>query len=120
MLRSSTKDSSQLPSNFDDESLVLSSSQKQELGSNFSHFVSHISKDREARKLCILLMINILCTFLELIYGLISNSIGLISDAAHMLFDSTALAVGIYASYKATLPANKKFSYGYAGFLLFC
>jgi len=56
--------------------------------------------------------INILCMLLELVYGLISNSIGLISDAAHMLFDSTALGVGIYASYKATLPANKKFSFG--------
>jgi len=101
-----------MPSSFDEESIILSSPSKQELPSKMSNFMSHISKDREARKLCILLTINILCTFLELIYGSISNSIGLISDAAHMLFDSTALAVGIYASYKATLPANKKFSFG--------
>jgi len=33
-----------------------------------------------------------------------------------MLFDSTALAVGIYASYKAKLPPNTKFSYGYERF----
>jgi len=61
-------------------------------------------------------MINLAVTVLEVVYGFISNSIGLISDAAHMLFDSTALAVGIYASYKAKLPANKKFSYGYERF----
>jgi len=82
----------------------------------FAHFKQHISRDKDARKLCILLMINLAVTVLEVVYGFISNSIGLISDAAHMLFDSTALAVGIYASYKAKLPANKKFSYGYERF----
>jgi len=82
----------------------------------FAHFTRHISRDKDARKLCILLMINLVVTVLEVVYGFISNSIGLISDAAHMLFDSTALAVGIYASYKAKLPANKKFSYGYERF----
>jgi zinc transporter 5/7 len=82
----------------------------------FAHFKQHISRDKDAKKLCILLMINLVVTVLEVVYGFISNSIGLISDAAHMLFDSTALAVGIYASYKAKLPANKKFSYGYERF----
>ena len=51
---------------------------------------------------------------LELVYGWISNSIGLISDSAHMVFDSTALGVGVYASYKASLPPSYKYSYGYA------
>jgi len=83
---------------------------------SLAHFLEHVSRDRDARKLAILLSINLICTVLELVYGFLSNSIGLISDAAHMLFDSTALAVGIYASYKATLPPNHKFSYGYARF----
>jgi len=77
----------------------------------YSHLLRHLSTDKDARKLTILLVINLICAVLEVIYGLLSNSIGLLSDSAHMLFDSTALAVGIYASYKATLPANCKFSY---------
>ena len=32
--------------------------------------------------------------FVEALYGWLTNSLGLISDAAHMLFDSTALIIG--------------------------
>lgn len=39
--------------------------------------------------------------FIELIYGFLSNSLGLISDSVHMLIDSSALGIGVYASYVA-------------------
>jgi zinc transporter 5/7 len=51
--------------------------------------------------------------FIELIYGFISNSLGLISDSAHMLFDSMALGIGLYASYMSKLIPNEKFTFGY-------
>lgn len=41
--------------------------------------------------------------FVELIYGFLSNSLGLISDSVHMLIDSSALALGLYASFVARL-----------------
>lgn len=50
--------------------------------------------------------------FVELIYGVLSNSLSLISDSAHMLFDSSALAIGLYASFMSKLEANVHFSYG--------
>jgi len=37
--------------------------------------------------------------FVEFIYGVISNSLSLISDSSHMLMDSSALALGLYASF---------------------
>ena len=37
-------------------------------------------------------------TFVELLYGAWTNSLGLISDGFHMLFDCTALVVGLYAA----------------------
>lgn len=37
----------------------------------------------------------------EFAYGMYSNSLGLISDAFHMLFDCTALIVGLYAAVMA-------------------
>ncbi|CAH2079932.1 unnamed protein product [Thlaspi arvense] len=42
----------------------------------------------------------------EFVAGFMSNSLGLISDACHMLFDCAALAIGLYASYISRLPAN--------------
>lgn len=54
--------------------------------------------------------------FVELIYGLLSNSLSLISDSAHMLFDSSALALGLYASFMSKLKPNIYFTYGYERF----
>ncbi|CAN1726134.1 Metal tolerance protein 8 [Linum perenne] len=48
----------------------------------------------------------------EFVAGFMSNSLGLISDACHMLFDCAALAIGLYASYIARLPANEQYNYG--------
>lgn len=51
--------------------------------------------------------------FIELTYGFLSNSLGLISDSVHMLIDSSALALGLYASFVARLQINSTFSFGY-------
>ena len=53
-----------------------------ELKMMFKHFMS----DRTSMRIFIFLTINFLFMFVELIYGWYSNSLGLISDAGHMLF----------------------------------
>ncbi len=50
---------------------------------------------------------------MELVYGAWTNSLGLISDGFHMLFDSTALLVGLYASLMSRWKPTRLFSYGY-------
>ncbi|KAL2898608.1 Metal tolerance protein 12 [Bienertia sinuspersici] len=57
-------------------------------------------------------MINTGYMVVEFVVGFMSNSLGLISDACHMLFDCAALAIGLYASYISRLPANSQFNYG--------
>jgi len=52
-------------------------------------------------------------TLVELTYGVWTNSLGLISDGFHMLFDCTALLVGLYASLMSRLKPTRLFSYGY-------
>jgi hypothetical protein len=47
----------------------------------FKHFMS----DQTSMRIFIFLTINFLFMFVELIYGFYSNSLGLISDAGHML-----------------------------------
>eukprot|EP01103_Thecamoeba_quadrilineata_P010595 TRINITY_DN2327_c0_g1_i1.p1 TRINITY_DN2327_c0_g1~~TRINITY_DN2327_c0_g1_i1.p1 ORF type:complete len:428 (+),score=64.25 TRINITY_DN2327_c0_g1_i1:74-1357(+) len=72
-----------------------------------------ILKSRESRSIFIFLVINLFFMFVELLYGIWTNSLGLVSDACHMLFDSTALAIGLLASIIAQWEPNQSFSYGY-------
>uniref|UniRef100_A0A3Q7FLQ6 Cation efflux protein transmembrane domain-containing protein n=1 Tax=Solanum lycopersicum TaxID=4081 RepID=A0A3Q7FLQ6_SOLLC len=72
----------------------------------------HILGDRKSRKIALFLLINTAYMVVEFAAGLMSNSLGLISDACHMLFDCAALAIGLYASYISRLPANGQFNYG--------
>ncbi|GAB4831790.1 hypothetical protein Ancab_005802 [Ancistrocladus abbreviatus] len=74
--------------------------------------VRHILSERNSRKIALFLMINTGYMVVEFVAGFMSNSLGLISDACHMLFDCAALAIGLYASYISRLPANHQFNYG--------
>ncbi|XXQ36660.1 Cation efflux protein cytoplasmic domain-containing protein [Plasmodiophora brassicae] len=76
----------------------------------------HIMETRNSRRIFVFLCINFAFTLVEIAYGYWSNSIGLISDAVHMLFDCTALGIGLYASYVSRLNANDEFTYGYGRF----
>jgi len=57
-------------------------------------------------------------TFLivEVIGGLLTNSLALLSDAAHMFTDTAALAIALAAIYVAKRPADKKRTFGYHRF----
>ena len=74
--------------------------------------IRHILGERKSRKIALFLMINTGYMVVEFVVGFMSNSLGLISDACHMLFDCAALAIGLYASYISRLPANGQFNYG--------
>ncbi|WVZ92911.1 hypothetical protein U9M48_038944 [Paspalum notatum var. saurae] len=74
--------------------------------------VRHILSERKSRKIAAFLLINTAYMFVEFGSGFMSDSLGLISDACHMLFDCAALAIGLYASYIARLPANGMYNYG--------
>ena len=45
--------------------------------------------------------------------GLWNNSLGLISDAGHMLFVGAALVIGLIASYMAQWPSSPTYSFGF-------
>lgn len=58
--------------------------------------------------------LNFTFMFVELVYGFISNSLGLISDSVHMFFDCSALVLTLLASYFAALPPTQHFPLGFA------
>lgn len=59
------------------------------------------------------LILNLSFAFVELFYGIATNSLGLISDSFHMFFDCTGLMAGLAASVITKWRANDKYPYGY-------
>lgn len=88
-------------------------------GSITSFFISSfrtILAGRESRRIFFYLCLTLGFMFVEMVYGLWTNSLSLISDACHMLFDSTALVIGLFASIISKWTANKAYSYGYGSY----
>lgn len=67
----------------------------------------------DSRKILMFLSVNVSYMFVELVVGFWTNSLGLIGDAGHMLFDNSALVIGLVASYIGKLPPDEQFTYGY-------
>lgn len=72
-----------------------------------------VFSDRNSRNLFLFLLLNLSFAFVELFYGIWTNSLGLISDSFHMFFDCTGLLAGLAASVITKWKANEKYSYGY-------
>lgn len=72
-----------------------------------------ILADKNSRNLLGFLLLNLTFAFVELFYGVWTNSLGLISDAFHMFFDCTGLLAGLVATVITKWKASEKFSYGF-------
>lgn len=72
-----------------------------------------IISDPNSRNLLGFLLLNLTFAFVELVYGVWTNSLGLISDSFHMFFDCTGLMAGLVATVITKWKANDKYSYGY-------
>ncbi|KAG8838758.1 putative zinc transporter msc2 [Serendipita sp. 411] len=77
-------------------------------------YINTILSNPESRKIFYFLIVNLAYMFVQLLYGVWTNSLGLISDAIHMAFDCMAIAMGLFASVMATWKPNERFTYGYS------
>lgn len=90
-----------------------------------------ILSSKDSRQIFYFLLLNLSYMFVQLAYGVWTNSLGLISDgnddithckrktlvdalflAIHMFFDCLALGVGLFAAVMSKWPSNSEFSYG--------
>lgn len=106
MLPTTQKDFSKLGSN-------QSSSRISRFASSLVGWIKKITKDKNSRNLLLFLMLNFSFAFVELFYGIWTNSLGLISDSFHMFFDCTGLLAGLAASVIIQWKANEHYTYGY-------
>uniref|UniRef100_A0AAY4CW69 Zinc transporter n=1 Tax=Denticeps clupeoides TaxID=299321 RepID=A0AAY4CW69_9TELE len=76
--------------------------------------LKQILEEYDSRQIFYFLCLNLAFTFVELFYGVWTNSLGLISDGFHMLFDCSALVLGLFAALMTRWKATRIYSYGYA------
>lgn len=82
--------------------------------------LNHIFNDRESIRIFVFVCLNVAFMFVEIMVGWYSNSLGLISDAGHMLFDNFALFLGLYAAFMSRWAADSDNSYGYGRYEILC
>ena len=68
---------------------------------------------RPTRSLTLVILITAMFLVVEVVGGIASGSLALLSDAGHMLTDLLALVLSLMAARFATLPANHVKTYGY-------
>ncbi|PAA76313.1 hypothetical protein BOX15_Mlig008285g1, partial [Macrostomum lignano] len=66
-----------------------------------------------SRSIFYFLLLNLAFTGVELAYGLWTNSLGLLSDGFHMLFDCSALVMGLCASVLGRWSPTRSFPFGF-------
>ena len=82
------------------------------LGSSTRDFVQKCWDKPAARSMLIFLVINLAFMTIEMGYGVYANSLGLISDAFHMLSDCLSIFIALIASYISSGPKDKVYTYG--------
>lgn len=72
-----------------------------------------MGRSEDTRRLRMALAITALYFFAELLGGILTNSLALLSDAGHMFSDIAAMALSLFAFQIARRPATMQKSYGY-------
>jgi cobalt-zinc-cadmium efflux system protein len=81
------------------------------------HHLDHVKEQQTSKKtLWITLLLTLFFTIVEVVGGLMSNSLALLSDSAHMISDVFALGLSMTAIYMATRKPNKKYTFGFLRF----
>jgi cobalt-zinc-cadmium efflux system protein len=79
---------------------------------DIEHSFSHIAAE-SSRRLRIALVIVLVIMVVEVVGGVLSNSLALLGDAGHMLVDTLALGMSLFAVRVARRPATATKTYGY-------
>jgi len=77
-----------------------------------------MSKENSTKNIRTAFFLNLGFAFVELIGGIITNSVAILSDAIHDFGDSISLAIAWALQKKSNKPKDEKYSYGYKRFSL--
>jgi cobalt-zinc-cadmium efflux system protein len=83
-------------------------------GHAHDHSHAHVHAHELSRqRLTLVLTITAVFMFVELVGGLVANSLALVADAAHMLTDVGALGLSLFVLWFSRRPARPEKTYGY-------
>lgn len=81
------------------------------------HHLHHVKEQSKSRRtLWVTLILTAFFTMVEIVGGLMSNSLALLSDSAHMISDVIALGLSMVALQLATREPNARFTFGFLRF----
>ncbi len=80
------------------------------------HGHSHAYHDVTGKKLLWTSLLNIIFTIIEIVGGIVSNSLSLLSDALHNLADSSAIFIAYIANRVSKKKPNQQKTFGYKRF----
>lgn len=83
-----------------------------------AHNHSHNHSDNAQKNISVAFFLNLIFAFIELVGGLMTNSIAILSDALHDFGDCISLGIAYVLQRKSNNPADNKFTYGYKRFSL--
>ena len=87
------------------------------MAEHHGHDHSHaVVTENNVRKLTFALVLTTTFLIVEVVAGFITQSLALLSDAAHMFTDVAALAIALVAIKIGKLPADDKRTFGYQRF----
>ena len=84
------------------------------MAQHHGHSHPHAAADADRRLLAIALVLLLAFTILEVVAGLVSDSLALLADAGHMATDAGALGLAVFAAWAATRPARGRWTFGFA------
>lgn len=80
---------------------------------------SHGNNDLETKNISFAFFLNLAFTIIEIIGGIFTNSVAILSDAAHDLGDSISLGLSWYLQKVAKKDSDQNFTYGYRRYSVF-
>ena len=81
------------------------------MGHNHSH--SHSPAGRNRGRLAVVFVLTLVYLAVEVVAGLLTNSLALLADAGHMLTDAAGIGLALFAVWLARRPPDPKRTYGY-------
>jgi cobalt-zinc-cadmium efflux system protein len=82
------------------------------------HHHHHVSPDESSRNIRFAFFLNISFTIIEIIGGILTNSVAILSDALHDLGDSISLGLSWFFDKLSKKKRDKEYTYGYGRFSL--
>lgn len=76
----------------------------------------HLLQNPRERRLFLFFLLTLLFMVVELVVGMEANSLGLVSDAFHMLLDGASIAIGLCAAYMQRWGHTRRHPFGFAGY----